>query len=169
VTPVRQGRTVLIRHPTLGDEDAFLAAVAASRRLHARWVRPPSTRERYRGWLRRPTGLSYLVCRRDTGALVGVVNLNEVVRGALQSAYLGYYAFRGHEGQGLMKEGLGLVVREAFTRVGLHRLEANLQPDNHASRALAVAAGFQLEGRSPRYLKIAGRWRDHERWARLAR
>jgi [ribosomal protein S5]-alanine N-acetyltransferase len=153
----------------LQDQDAFLAAVAASRRLHGRWVSPPTTGARFRGWLRRPTGVSYLVCLKATGALVGVINLNEVVRGALQSAYLGYYAFSGQEGRGLMKEGLRLVVREAFTRVRLHRLEANLQPGNHASRALAEGAGFQLEGRSPRYLKIAGRWRDHERWALLAR
>ena len=94
-----------------------------------------------------------------------MVNVSEIVRAALQSAYLGYYAFRPHTGQGFMTEGLALVVRHAFRRLGLHRLEANIQPENLASRRLVRRLGFRKEGFSPRYLKIAGRWRDHERWA----
>jgi [ribosomal protein S5]-alanine N-acetyltransferase len=96
---------------------------------------------------------------------MGVVNLNEIVRGAFHSAYLGYYGFNPHARQGYMAEGLGLVLRHAFRRVGLHRLEANIQPGNRASRALVRRLGFRREGFSPRYLKIGGRWRDHERWA----
>jgi ribosomal-protein-alanine N-acetyltransferase len=60
------------------------------------------------------------------------------------------------------------VVRHAFRRLRLHRLEANIQPGNAPSVALAKACGFTREGYSPRYLKIAGRWRDHERWAIVA-
>jgi ribosomal-protein-alanine N-acetyltransferase len=67
-----------------------------------------------------------------------------------------------------MREGLQLVLRHAFGPLGLHRLEANIQPENAPSIALVAGAGFHLEGLSPRYLKIAGRWRDHERWAILA-
>ena len=66
---------------------------------------------------------------------------------------------------GYMAEGLGLALRRAFTDLGLHRLEANIQPVNDRSIALVRSAGFRLEGYSPRFLKIAGRWRDHERWA----
>ena len=64
-----------------------------------------------------------------------------------------------------MREGLALLLKHAFGPLGLHRVEANIQPGNTASIALVKGAGFRLEGFSPRYLKVAGRWRDHERWA----
>jgi ribosomal-protein-alanine N-acetyltransferase len=84
------------------------------------------------------------------------------------NAYLGYAVGQPFAGQGYMAEGIDLVLRHAFGSMGLHRLEANIQPDNAASIALAKRAGFQLEGFSPRYLKIDGQWRDHERWAIVA-
>ena len=96
---------------------------------------------------------------------MGVVNVSEIVRAALQGAYLGYYAFQPHAGEGYMTEGLALVLRHAFRRLGLHRLEANIQPRNLASRRLVRRLGFRKEGFSRRYLKVGGRWRDHERWA----
>ena len=83
------------------------------------------------------------------------------------SAYLGYYAFVPHAGRGLMRQGLSQVITHAFKTMKLHRLEANIQPRNIRSRALVKKLGFQREGISPRYLKINGRWRDHERWAIL--
>jgi ribosomal-protein-alanine N-acetyltransferase len=64
-----------------------------------------------------------------------------------------------------MREGLELVLRHGFETIRLHRLEANIQPENTRSIALVRSAGFRLEGLSLRYLKIGGRWRDHERWA----
>ena len=67
-----------------------------------------------------------------------------------------------------MRDGLELALRLAFGSLGLHRLEANIQPGNASSVALVKGAGFRLEGYSRRYLKISGRWRDHERWAILA-
>jgi ribosomal-protein-alanine N-acetyltransferase len=100
--------------------------------------------------------------------LAGVINLNEIVRGRFRSAYLGYYGFEPYAGRGFMREGLALAISFAFTKLRLHRLEANIQPDNARSKALVKSLGFQMEGYSPRYLKIAGRWRDHERWAILA-
>jgi len=111
---------------------------------------------------------AFLVFRYADDYLVGVFNITNIVRGAFQSGYLGYYVFAGHERQGLMRKGLEAVVRFAFQNLKLHRLEANIQPTNVASIALVKACGFLQEGYSPRYLKINGRWCDHERWAILA-
>jgi len=93
--------------------------------------------------------------------------LNHIIRGRLRSAFLGYYAFVDGARQGLMREAMELVLAHAFKRERLHRLEANIQPGNRASIALVKRCGFVRGGYSRRYLKIGGRWRDHERWALL--
>ncbi len=90
------------------------------------------------------------------------------MRGSFNCAYLGYYGLAPHAGQGYMSEGLAQVLAAAFGRLRLHRVEANVQPANERSIALLRTAGFVREGYSRRYVKIAGRWRDHERWAILA-
>jgi ribosomal-protein-alanine N-acetyltransferase len=100
--------------------------------------------------------------------MVGVINLGNIIRGLLQGAYVGYYAFAPHAGKGLMREGLQLVLKHAFRKLKLHRLEANIQPGNHTSIRLARSCGFVREGFSRRYLKVAGKWTDHERLAILA-
>jgi ribosomal-protein-alanine N-acetyltransferase len=108
-----------------------------------------------------------LVCRREDDAPVGVFNFSEIARGAFQSAYLGYYGFAEHAGQGYMGEGLALALRVGFGALRLHRIEVNVQPTNTPSISLVRHGGFTREGYSRRYVKIAGRWRDHERWALL--
>jgi len=157
----------ILEQPSRKRRDEFLAAVKRSRKLHGRWASPPATPEMFDAYLdrlRKQTHLSYWV-RTDLGDLAGVFNINEIVRGVFCSGYLGYYAFAPHHGHGYMKKGLGALLSEAFGPQRLHRLEANIQPENEASRRLVQGVGFRLEGFSPRYLKIAGRWRDHERWA----
>ena len=159
---------VNLRAPHASDQGEFLAAVQRSRRLHRPWTYPPDTPETYVAWLERmqpPHARSWLVIDDASGTLAGVFNISQIVRGPLQSAYLGYYAFAGHEGQGHMTQALQMVLRAAFGEMKLHRLEANIQPDNTRSIALVKRCGFEREGFSPRYLKIGGRWRDHERWA----
>ena len=162
---------IVLRAPRPRDQREFVGAARASRTLHGSWVRAPDTPQAFRAYMRHmaaPGSHAFLVCRRDSGAIVGVVNVTNVVMGLFRSAYLGYYAFAAHQGQGLMREGLQAVVRHAFGQLKLHRLEANIQPGNAPSIALVKACGFRKEGYSPRYLKIAGRWRDHERWAIVA-
>lgn len=162
---------IYLRPPRPSDERQFLASVHASRALHRPWTYPPSTPKQFRSLVKRmrePGNRGFLVFQRKTGGLIGLINISNIVLGVFRSGYLGYYAFAGFERRGLMKEGLRAVVRHAFKSMKLHRLEANIQPGNAASIALARSCGFSKEGFSPRYLKIAGRWRDHERWAILA-
>ena len=158
---------VLVRPPTPADRDEYLAAMRASRKLHRPWLEA-ATPESFETLLRHIEDEHYepmLVCRREDGAIVGFINISQIVRGGFQSAYLGYGAVAAYAGEGYMREGLELVLARAFTELGLHRLEANIQPGNRASIALVRGAGFVREGFSERYLKIGGRWRDHERWA----
>jgi [ribosomal protein S5]-alanine N-acetyltransferase len=159
---------VVISPPAAADEAEFLAANRRSRRLHGRWTRMPETPEEYAAYLAKAADARrrYFFARlRAGGDIVGFLNLGEIIRGSLDQAFIGYGAMAGHEGRGLMSEAMQLVLREAFGPLGLHRIEANIQPGNAPSIALARKNGFQLEGFSPRYLKINGRWRDHERWA----
>lgn len=168
--PQKKSRIVL-RAPSFVDEREFIAGARASIALHRPWVTPPATRVAFRAYIKRMSESgqrAFVVCRRDTGAIVGAINITHIVLGLFRSGYLGYYAFAGYERLGFMREGLDAVVRFAFRTMKLHRLEANIQPDNRASIALIKACGFSKEGYSPGYLKIGGRWRDHERWAIVA-
>lgn len=117
---------------------------------------------------RRPAQASFLVVDAESNELVGVVNVNDIVRDSRNSGSLGYYAFAPHSGRGYMLEALRRVVTHAFADLRLHRLEASIQPTNSRSIRLVERLGFTLEGMSRRYLKIRGRWRDHQRWALLA-
>jgi ribosomal-protein-alanine N-acetyltransferase len=159
---------VVLRPPTAADQDDFIARMRASRSLHRPWLYMPETPDRYQAYLERvvdPRAAPFLACRLEDGAIVGFLNISEIVRGGFKSAFLGYGGVAGFAGQGYMTEAMQHLLRVAFTGLGLHRLEANIQPGNLRSIALAKRCGFELEGFSPRYLKVGGRWRDHERWA----
>ncbi len=150
-----------------GDEHDFVAAAQRSQALHAPWVTAPQDAAAFATYLekyRRDNNIGF-VLRTTTGELCGCVHLNEIVRGAFLSAYLGYYAFAPHQNQGALTDGLRQVITVAFTELNLHRLEANIQPENRASIRLVTKLGFRLEGFSPRYLHINGAWRDHQRYA----
>ena len=159
---------VELRPLTLSDQDEFCSLVQASTELHLPWMQLPATAAEFQVWMRRfddGTNLGFLIRVRETGAAAGTVNINSIIRGRYQGASLGYAAFAPSAGQGYMTEGLTVVLQHAFTDLRLHRLEANIQPANEASLALARRLGFRYEGLSRAYLYIDGAWRDHERWA----
>ena len=159
---------IYLRPVTRRDRQEFLTLMQESRDLHEPWINPPLTPLAFQNYLartQRDDHEGFLVCARATDAITGVINLNNIVRGTFLSASLGYYAVRRCAGQGYMQEGLTLVVAHAFRSLGLHRLEANIQPDNHRSIALVRRCGFEKEGLSRAFLYLAGAWRDHERWA----
>ncbi len=161
---------VVLAAPRQGDRAEYLALNRRSRRLHRGRVTPPATPRAFAAYLarcRRPDHAGFLIRRRADGAILGAVELSQIARGSFRSAYLGYYIGAPYARQGYMREALELVLRYAFTRLELHRVEANVQPRNGPSLALVKRLGFVREGYSRRYLKIAGRWRDHERWALL--
>jgi ribosomal-protein-alanine N-acetyltransferase len=161
---------VYLRPPERSDQEEFVELMRASRSFHRPWASAPTDSDRFSAYLadaRRSDFEARLVCREADDAIIGFFNLSHITRGLLQSAYLGYAVGKPYAGHGYMREGIQLVLRNAFLDLRLHRVEANIQPGNRASIALARGAGFRREGFSPRYLKIGGRWRDHERWALL--
>ena len=157
--------------PRRADESEVLGLNRRSRTFHLPWITPPRTPSQFAHYLarcRRPDFIGLFLRRRSDDVLLGAVELSQIARGAFQSAYLGYHIDALFAREGYMREGLGLVLDYAFRQLRLHRLEANVQPGNVASIALVKTLGFDREGYSPRYLKLGGRWRDHQRWAILA-
>jgi [ribosomal protein S5]-alanine N-acetyltransferase len=164
----REPRRVFLREIDYADRDEFLALVHESRQLHHPWAYPPERPDQFDELVaraRREDVVTLLGCRAEDDAIFGVFTISQIVRGAFQSAYLGYYGHAAYAGQGYMRAALDQVLDHAFGQLALHRIEANIQPANAPSVALARGAGFRLEGFSPRYLLIGGRWRDHERYA----
>jgi ribosomal-protein-alanine N-acetyltransferase len=161
-------RRVHLREVSYADRDEFLTLVHESRDLHHPWAYPPERSDQFDELVaraRREDVVTLLGCRSEDDAIFGVFTISQIVRGAFQSAYLGYYGHSRFAGQGYMRAALEQVLDHAFGPLALHRIEANIQPANQPSVALARGAGFRLEGFSPRYLLIGGRWRDHERYA----
>ncbi|MEM1330241.1 MAG: GNAT family protein [Planctomycetota bacterium] len=176
------GARVHLRHPVPEDAPAFIALRERNLGFHAPWEPAPedlsgvtgstvqarTPADDFRRFLDDSSGDTnqrHLICDRATGEMVGQVSLGQIFRGPLCSAYMGYWADERHTRRGLMRDGVRLCIRRAFEQLGLHRVEANIIPRNTRSRQLARACGLRLEGFSPRYLRIAGRWEDHERWA----
>lgn len=150
------------------DAEAFVAAARRSRWLHRPWLTAPCTAAAFGKHLDRfeaPGSYAFVAELGTSQQLVGALYLTNIVHGPFCSGYLSYCAFAPLQGQGHMKQALWQLVRIAFGDLGLHRIEANIQPGNAASIALVRGCGFVREGYSAAYLKIGGRWRDHERWA----
>lgn len=149
------------------DEAMFIEAMQASRAFHSPWIFPPVDKDSFAAYIQKyqqPQHKSLLAVN-DQDQLVGVCNLNYILRSAYQSAWLSFYSVAQFAGQGLMSRALQLLLKHVFMDMQLHRLEVNIQPKNERSINLVRRNGFRQEGFSPRFMEINGQWCDHERWA----
>ena len=164
---MRQCNDIYLRRVTHNDEAEFVGLMRASEELHQPWIQAPTTSALFKYYLqriRRNDHEGFAICRKSDGIIVGVININNIVRGSFLSASLGYYVGASFQGQGYMQAGLTQLVDYAFSTMGLHRLEANIQPDNLRSQELVRRCGFEYEGLSKNFLFLDGAWRDHQRW-----
>jgi ribosomal-protein-alanine N-acetyltransferase len=113
-------------------------------------------------------GMSLPFALRYEGRLAGQVTVDNIVRGALRSGHLGYWVDSAVAGRGVTSLAVALVCDHAFGPVGLHRLQADIRPENGRSRRLVERLGFRQEGLLRGYLDIDGAWRDHLAYALLA-
>ncbi len=104
-----------------------------------------------------------LVHDRD---VVGRVSLNNIVRGVLASATVGYWVDQRHTRRGLASALVEHACAEALA-MGLHRVEAGTLLHNIGSQRVLLRAGFTLYGMAPRFLFIAGDWQDHNLYQRI--
>ncbi|MGW0701703.1 GNAT family N-acetyltransferase [Streptomyces sp. NPDC002867] len=159
---------VVLRPVVAADEARFLELVRISADFHHPWVGLPRTPSGFSAYLARSgqsAAACMVLCLKDQGDLVGMININGIVREPYHRGVLGYAAFLPYAGQGYMSAGVALAVHHAFEGIGLNRVEADIQPGNTASLKLVQRLGFRKEGLSPGFIKIAGVWCDHERWA----
>lgn len=112
----------------------------------------------------RAAGTAYQFGLFVDDSIIGEVNLNNVIRGAMQSATVGYWVDRRHAGMGYVAEGVVLLIRYAFEQLSLHRVEICIVPRNERSRRVMDKLGIREEGVAERYLEINGVWEDHVRY-----
>ena len=168
--PLRIGIYTYIKAPTKQDVKMYLAFLKRNEAFHKPWVYhsiDPKYYEHYLNRIKRGVAQGCFVFDLKSDALVGVININNIQLGAMSMASLGYFGGESYAGKGYMTEGMGLVLRYAVEKIGLHRIEANIQPKNIASKKLVKRLGFRKEGFSPKYMQIGGKWCDHERWTIL--
>lgn len=166
------GTRVSLRPPRLGDwhEWAMLRSRNAGflKPWEPAWDEGSLTEEYYERRLRRQVRewngdqcYPFLIVLNDGDRIIGAINVNNVARGAVQFASLGYWIDESRQRHGYMTEAGRLIVAHAFTGLKLHRLCAACLPENVRSRSLLTKLGFKEEGFAPRYIQIDGLWRDH--------
>ncbi len=169
---------VYLRFPVQRDWRNWAALRAESRDFLAPWeptwaydaLTRGAFRRRlkmYKTEMRQGVTYSFLIFRRVDDVLLGGITLSNLRRGVAQSATLGYWIGSPHCNQGYMTDSLAAILEFAFSRIGLHRIEAACLPANEASRRLLLRSGFREEGYAREYLRISGRWQDHQLFAIL--
>jgi [ribosomal protein S5]-alanine N-acetyltransferase len=167
---VLTGKLVFLRPPLRADLAEYTALRKKSARFYRGLVNSFKGKKQFTDFLRRsPDGgyFRFFICGNDDGRITGSISLFLIERGSFWSACVGYMIGAPYARRGCATEALRLILSFAFDQLKLHRVEANIQPGNVPSIALVKRTGFQKEGYSPRFLKICGKWRDHERWAIL--
>ena len=165
-----RSKRVFLRAPEPEDCDTLVGLYLRSRAHFAGYASSKYSRGQFEILLldaAKDSNEYFLICRADDNAIIGTLNFSQIFRKAFQNAYLGYQLFAGYTGRGYMTEAVAMGLRFVFIDLGLHRIEANVQPSNKPSIGVLKRNGFTKEGFSRRYLKINGRWCDHERWAIL--
>ncbi|WP_242496445.1 GNAT family N-acetyltransferase [Xylanimonas protaetiae] len=177
ILPARIADDVVLRLARTGDGRAMAAAYERNREHLAPWDPERAPEFSTAAWQERNLATLLadhaagrfwpLLLVADDGRVVGRLNVANVVRGAFDSAAVGYWVDRERTGQGLMSAALGVVVALARDELGLHRLEASTLLHNEASQAVLRHHGFVRYGLAEKYLRIAGRWQDHVLFQRI--
>ena len=172
------GQQVLLRHPAMGDYQAWAELRAMSRQhltvWEPQWARDELTRSAFRRRLRQyqremkeDLGYAFLIFRNSDDAIVGGLTLANIRRGVAQAGSLGYWVGAPYIRRGYMTAAVRALVPVAFDLLRLHRLEAACIPTNLASIRLLEKTGFRREGYARSYLCINGIWQDHLLYAKL--
>ncbi|MFD2169760.1 GNAT family N-acetyltransferase [Tumebacillus lipolyticus] len=169
----RMGRKILIRPYEMEDAAALLEVNVNNREFFQKYL---SHREeefytldhqierikRGKEMRAQDQVYSFGIFERESEQLVGSISLTEVLRGPLQSCFIGYYLDEKCNGRGYMTEAVRLVVEYAFQELKLHRIEAGVMLHNLGSMRVLENAGFHKEGIAKKNVKINGRWEDHQ-------
>lgn len=169
--------TVAVRLVTEQDTDEITALVARNLVFLAPWepirtdsyaTEPTQRRMITDALARHADGTLVPLVITVGGVIVGRINVADIVRGAFQSAHLGYWVSQDSNGRGVASAAVAATIVLSFGEYGLHRLQAGTLPHNHGSQRVLQRNGFTRIGFAPRYLRIAGDWQDHLLFQRLA-
>jgi [ribosomal protein S5]-alanine N-acetyltransferase len=162
----RSSARTVVRPLTSDDGSAFVAVAEESFEFHRKWMKLPTDSDAFKRYLsgfEDENAYCFVVC--DADSIVGFVSLTGIEREPYHRGRLGYGVFEQYAKMGYMSSGLEYVIRLAFEKLELHRLEADIQPENDPSRRLIKKMRFTCEGISRKFIRINDEWIDHERWA----
>lgn len=176
---VRRSNRIHLRPFRRSDFRSFVALERENEEFLAPWVpTPPPDRFERKRFLRQlkharraarqGTFFRFGIFRSADEAILGNASVSGIHYGALWNCYVGYWIGERYNGQGFMTEALCLLFDFLFTDLRLHRAQLAIMPRNAASRRVVEKLGLREEGIARRYLKIAGAWEDHIRYAILA-
>jgi [ribosomal protein S5]-alanine N-acetyltransferase len=163
-----QGEKVYLRYVQIEDCAEFIEINKASIEFYKGLMNPFVDSKKFKLYVENSlleSNESFMICQNVDNTIVGAINLSQIFRKAFQNCYLGYSLGVKFIGKGYMTEAVQLVLQHVFENLKLHRVEANVQPNNLASIKVLQGCGFTKEGFSRKYLKIDDVWCDHERWA----